>query len=116
MVGDSSPWSRWGGSSSPGFGYELKQPLAGCDQCLEVSAWSAILKLGRSGRDKQGDGGFSLWTEMPMAYGLCGPGPVQLWGGAWASRVAEDKLPAGLRESFVTRLLAVNSFAREVTK
>lgn len=31
-------------------------------------------------------------------------------------RVAADKQPAGLRESFVTRLLAVNSFASEVTK
>lgn len=51
---------------------------------------------------------------MPMACGHGGPGPVQLWGGALAS--AADKKPAGLRESFVTRLLAVNSFAGEVTK
>lgn len=49
-----------------------------------------------------------------MACGHGGPGPVQLWGAALAS--AADKKPAGLRESFVTRLLAVNSFAGEVTK
>lgn len=93
-------------------------PLAGYDQCLELSGGSWGLtscpNAGGRGRDDQR---CRLQTVVRAAHGLWAhtcrlpppPGTVRgLW--AWA---AANQQPTGLREFLATRLSAVSSFGDE---